>query len=302
MAHQRLFAHHHRAVATERLAQGDQLQRHFGHAQPGIGDATAPLRTEHANTVRVVHIEQRLLHACHQAQGAQRRDIAVHAENAVCGQHRRAFGRALELAHRAFHIQVRIAPQPATGQPRGIEQAGVIEPVLHADIVFFAEQRLLHGQVGDEAAAEQQRRRIAQPFGDFAFQCFVRGVVPADQMRGGGAGTIAGSGILQRGDHFELLRQAQVVVGTETGQPTAVDLQPHAIAPAHLPSHPHPFLGHTQFTQRRNPFVQIGASHGGVQRQGRPASVACRAQGAQPPPTTGARCRVRRRARRPRYG
>lgn len=84
----------------------------------------------------------------------------------------------------------------------------MIEPVLHADIVFFAEQCLLHRQIGDETVAEQQRRWIAQPLGDFALKRFVRGVVAADQMRGGGTGAIAGSGILQRGDHFELLRQA----------------------------------------------------------------------------------------------
>lgn len=217
--------------------------------------------------MRIVDVEQRFLHARDQTQCTQRRNVTIHAENAIAGQHCRALGCALELTHRTFHIQMRIPPQPAAGQACGIEQAGVIEPVLHADIVFFAKQGLLHGQVGDEAAAEQQRRGIAEPVGDLAFERFMRGVVAADQMRGGGAGTIARGGVLQSGDHFELLRQTQIVVGAKTGQPAAIDFQPHTIAAAHLAPYPDPFLGHTQLAQRRNPFVQIGASHGVVQRR-----------------------------------
>ncbi len=43
-------------------------------------------------------------------------------KNSVAGQHRRTLGRAFELTHRAFHIQMWIASQPAASQPCGVEQ------------------------------------------------------------------------------------------------------------------------------------------------------------------------------------
>ncbi|MCW0462723.1 hypothetical protein NB717_003791 [Xanthomonas sacchari] len=237
MPDQRGIADHCGAVAAQCLAQGHQLQRNVVDTQPGLGDAAAPLRADHADAVRVVHVQQRLLGARHQRQRAQRGDVAVHAEHAIGGQHRRTVGGVLELAHRAFGIQMRIATQAAAGQAAGVEQAGVVEPVLHAHVLFLAQQRLLHRQVGDEAAAEQQRLRIAEPVGDLAFQRLVQRVVAAHQVRGGGAGALARGRVLQGGDHFELLRQAQVVVAAEAGQPAAVHFQAHAVAAADAAAH-----------------------------------------------------------------
>ena len=60
-----------------------------------------------------------------------------------------------EITLLARQIQARLNPHPA-GQQRGIQQAGVVEPVLHADVAVFQQQGLLHRQVGQIAAAEQQ--------------------------------------------------------------------------------------------------------------------------------------------------
>ena len=86
---------------------------------------------------------------------------------------------------------MRVAAQAATGQPGGVEQAGVVEPVLHADVVVVSQQCLLHGEVGDEAAVEQQRARVAKPVGHFPLQLLVQGVVAADQRRGRAARAFA---------------------------------------------------------------------------------------------------------------
>ncbi len=169
----------------------------------------------------------------------------------------------LELAHRAFGIQVRIAAQACPGQPRRIEQAGVVELVLHADVVLFAQQRLLHGQVGGEATAEQQCTRITQPLGHFAFQRVMQGVVAADQVRGAGTGAFARRCILQRIDHAELLGQAQVIIAAEASQPLAVHLQADAITTADRAPRAATALGIAQGALGVEAGGQVGAGHGG---------------------------------------
>ena len=158
---------------------------------------------------------------------------------------------------------MRIAAQAGTGQPRGIEQAGVVELVLHADIVLFAQQRLLNRQVGGEATAEQQRTRIAQPLGHFALQRFVHGVVTTDQVRGTGTGALACRGVLQRVDHAELLGQAQVVVAAEARQPLAVHFQAHAITTGDRAPRAATALGIAQGALGMEAGGQVGAGHGG---------------------------------------
>ena len=156
-----------------------------------------------------------------------------------------------------------IAAQACTGQPRRIEQAGVVELVLHADIVLFAQQCLLHRQVGGEATAEQQRTRIAQPLGHFAFKCLVQGVVAADQVRGTGTSAFACGGVLQRVDHAELLGQAQVVVAAEAGQPLAVHFQAYAITTGDRAPRAATALGIAQGALGVEAGGQVGAGHGG---------------------------------------
>ena len=92
------------------------------------------------------------------------------------------FARAHQLAHRRLGVAVRIALEFAHRQARAVEQAGVVELVLHADIAR-PEQRLHHRQVGQVAAAEQQRARVAQPLGGFQFEGRMFRAVAADQRR-----------------------------------------------------------------------------------------------------------------------
>ncbi len=257
---------HQRAGTAQRLAQGDQLQRHVVHAQAGVGDCATAI-AEHAYAMRVVHVEQRLLQARDQRQRTQRCNIAVHAEDTIGGQHRRTLGCVLELAHGAFRIQVRVAAQARTGQPRGIEQAGVVELVLHADIVLFAQQRLLHRQVGGEATAEQQGARVTEPVGQFAFQRVVQRVVATDQMRGTGTGAIACGRILQRVDHAELLGQAEVVVAAEPGQPAPVNFQAHAITTGDRAPRAATALCIAQRALGLEAGGQVGAGHAGFRRR-----------------------------------
>ena len=284
MADDLLAAQHDRAVAAQRFAQRGQLQQPGG-VETGFGHAAAPVRTDHADAVGVVDIHQRLLHARDQRQFAQRRDIAVHAEHAVGGEHRHAVGHGAQLAQCAFGIGVRIAAQFAAGKPRGVDQTGVIQTILHAD-VFFAQQRLHHRKVGEVAAAEQQRARGAQPVGELAFQRVVMGVMTADQMRGAAAGTIARCAGLQRVDHCEMLREAEIIVAAEVGQPAAVDFVAHPVAAGDRTALSHAALHRALQAGGEETFGQARTGHddASVRRRGcrrgryRPHRYACRTQ------------------------
>ena len=137
---------------------------------------------------------------------------------------------------------MRVAAQLAARQAGRIDQAGVVEPVLHAHVAVL-QQCLLDGEIGEETAAEQQATRIAQPVGDVLFQAFVGQVMPGDQVGSAGARAFAAGRILQRVLHLELLGQAQIVVAGEFGQPAAIDLHPHAVAAGDGAAHARASLG-----------------------------------------------------------
>ena len=100
-------------------------------------------------------------------------------------------------------IAMRIALERATRKSCGINQAGVVELVLHANITR-AEQGLHHREIRHEAAAEQQRTRHLQPIGKLTFQRCMRGGVAADQMRCSRARPMCLRAIAQRGHNARM--------------------------------------------------------------------------------------------------
>ena len=80
-----LLARDHAAHHAERLAQRADL--HVEHAvQPEVVHDAAPAAAQHAFAVRVVHHRQHAVAVGHLGQLVQRRDVAVHAEDAVGDQ------------------------------------------------------------------------------------------------------------------------------------------------------------------------------------------------------------------------
>ena len=183
-------ANHGCAVPTESLAQRDQLQRNLVGSELRFGNAATAIGTHDADTMRVIDVQEGFLHARGQRKFAHRRDIAIHAEDAIGGEHRDAVAGLAQQAQRTAGIAMWIAAQLAASQARGVDQARVVEAVLHADVVV-AEQRLHHREVGHEAAAEQQGARRAEPVSKLLLQCLVHRVVAADQVRRHAAGAFA---------------------------------------------------------------------------------------------------------------
>ena len=97
--------------------------------QPRFGEAAAPLRAEHAEAVRVVHHQPRVMRFGQRQQFGQRGDIALHAEYAVGENHlaRRLAGR--QRAAQRGGVGVRIAVMAGSREQRAVDQRGVVEAV-----------------------------------------------------------------------------------------------------------------------------------------------------------------------------
>src|SRR3546814_4758313 len=91
----------------------------------------------HADAVRIVDIQQRVLRLRGQSQFAQRGDVAVHAEDTIGGQQRGAVRIAAQLAQRTVGIGVRVATQAAAGQARSEEHTSELQSLMRISYAVF---------------------------------------------------------------------------------------------------------------------------------------------------------------------
>src|SRR5690606_28945433 len=119
--------------------------------------------------------------------------------------------------------------QLAAGETRAVEQAGVVELVLYAEIAT-SQQALQRAEIGQIAGAEHQRARIAEPVGEFLLQLPGLAVVATELMPTAGADAVPCGGFLQRGDAVQVTGQAEIIVAAEVDQGAAVDLDAGAVA------------------------------------------------------------------------
>ena len=183
---------------------------------------------EYAEAVRVVDHQRGLRIRAQRSQFAQRRDVAIHAEDAVGCQQRGGIGASIQLLPGSCDIGMRIAFQLGAAELRSVEQAGVVELVLHAHIAW-AKQRLQHAEVRHVAGGEQQRTFAPGPLGQCLFQLGMLGAMTADQVCRRAADTFFPRATDQRVDQLRVPGQAEVVVAAERQQTPATDLQPWAI-------------------------------------------------------------------------
>jgi len=221
-------AEHQRALRAEGLAERHHEQRHLACREPGGGGRAAALRPQHADAVRLVDQQQRLRLGRQRRQPRQRCQIAVHAEHAVGGEQGRGRGQGLQLPACALDVGVRVATQHRTGEPRAVDQAGVVPLVLHAQVAGL-QQALQDREVGLVAAREEQRPLVAQPLGGLALEGGVQGVVARDQRRAAAAEAVPGGGLAQGADRLGGSGEAQVVVAAELQQRAAIDHHARAL-------------------------------------------------------------------------
>ena len=129
----------------------------------------------------------------------------------------------------------------------------------HASRAVDEVAQLLEQGKGDQAA-KQADSHLKQNPNDVEMR-FMRGVMSADQMRSPGAGAIACRTSLQGADHLELLRQAQVIIAAEFGQPATVHFHAHAVTTGDGAARTHTALGKAQLALGVDALLQVGTGH-----------------------------------------
>ena len=190
-----------------------------------VHDAAAA-RAQHALAVGVVHHERDAVLLGHRGDFVQRRDVAVHAEDAV-GDDEPPGSRAglLNRAAQVRHVGVRIANDLGAAEAAGVDDAGVVEFVGKDDVVG-ADQRGDGGDVGHEAALEGDARFGLFEGSQFFFQLHMECHGAGDGAHRARADAVAVDGLLGRGAQAGIVGQAEVVVGAEVEQAPPVDGHP----------------------------------------------------------------------------
>jgi len=146
--------------------------------------------------VRVVHHEQQPHVLRRFANRVQRRNIPVHAEDAVRDDEAAAIGACLgDLAAQVVHVAVGIAHDLGPAQAAAVDDAGVVQ-LIREDGVLRPHQRRDRRQVGRKAALERDARLSALEFGEAALQLHVQRVRAGDGAHCAGADAEAVNGVL----------------------------------------------------------------------------------------------------------
>ena len=190
--------------------------------RPKCSSDAAPGVADHAEPVRVVDGEEGAVPAAGRGERRQRREVAVHAEDAV-GQDDRAPGFLRgELRLEGLDVAVRIMMQRRARQPAAVDQRGVVQAIA-------VDRRLARGERRDQAevrhvAGREQDRPLAPgPGGEFLLERLVLRLVAGDQVRGAGADAVHA----RRGDESlddpRMRGEAEVVVAAEVHAGPAVE-------------------------------------------------------------------------------
>ena len=120
------------AVAAERLAE--RADDHVDLAgEPGGGDRPASAGPERAGAVRLVDHQQAVVAAGELDELAQRRDVAVHREDAVGDDQPRVGAGLAQAPLEVLDVAVAVDEGPRAGEPAAVDDAGVVELVGEDD-------------------------------------------------------------------------------------------------------------------------------------------------------------------------
>ena len=146
----------------------------------------------------------------------QRRDVALHREDAV-DDHHHAAAVALRAGEGALELVEAVVAEGAhlgLREQHAVEDRGVVAGV-DDHRVGGAEQRAERADVGLVAGGEDDRVVGAHPLGQLALELQVQGGGAVEQARAGEAGAVAVQRVLGARHHALVGGQAEVVVGAE---------------------------------------------------------------------------------------
>ena len=152
---------------------------------PNSSGVPAPDGPDEADRVRVVDHHQGVVALGQVADLVERREVAVHREDAV-GDDQPTPGAlaASQLLLEVGHVPVAVAQALRLAQPDAVDDRGVVE-LVGDDRVLGAEQHLEHAAVGVEAGREQDRGLGAEKRGELVLELDVLGLRAADEPHAG---------------------------------------------------------------------------------------------------------------------
>ena len=212
-------------------ARGLAQRGHVEHAlrrDAKVRERALAVGPEHAETVRVIEQQPRLVALRHIDQRSDRRDVAVHAEHRVADD--QLVDRTTRAQPRFEHadIGVRIHLHFSPRQARPVDDAGVIQRIGKHRIAGPDQCRHDAG-VGHVAGRETERLRQPDEAGELGLQLLMLGVMAGNQMRGAGADAVAADrrdrGVRDRG----MGSKPEIVVRSERHQWAPVDVEHRAL-------------------------------------------------------------------------
>ena len=231
----------------------------------------AAVRSQHTRGMRLVDIEMRaeFIRQCDQV--AERRAVAIHAEDGLGDDQAPARLAPIALQQRTQMIEIVVAkpllPQPRRGD--AMMQAGVVQAV---GIDQRLAQQFRHGRqdggIGLEPGIEHQRRLRALEGGELLLDRDIGIQRPGDEARRAGPRAIPLSPLARPRDQLRMAAEAEIVVAGKIDQPRAVSTNDvGALAPIRAQA-PQP-SAFRQFGEARFRQLIQSASHDAAQAAAR---------------------------------
>ncbi len=175
----------------------------------------AAVCTHEANGVRIVNHHHGVVTLGQIAYRRKIRNVAIHRKHAVrCDQPVTRRARLFQLRFEVVHIAVFIAIAFGFREPYAVDDARVVQ-FIGNDGILLVEQRFEKPAVRVEAGAIENRvlgaQEVRQPF----FQFLVNGLRAADKTNAGEPVAPVVKGFPRRLHDGRVIRQAQIVIGTE---------------------------------------------------------------------------------------
>ena len=198
--------------------------------QVEVFQRAAAILAQRAETVRVVDHQPGAVLLAQGQQRGQRRQVAIHAEDAVGDDDFRFCRACRQQGRQGIEVRMRIHARLDAGQARAVDQRGVVQRFRKNLRVRIARrQGRQHSQISHVAGTEIQGARLVQVGADESgqpfFQLRVGAAVATDQVRSAAAGAIQVGALFQRGDDARMRRQAQVVIAAKGQHVASIDRQ-----------------------------------------------------------------------------
>ena len=183
----------------------------------GWGRGAAPLRPHKAGGVAVIHHHQRLVPVGQGADLGQLRQVAIHAEHAVGGDHdmpRAGGAGGLQLGLQIRHVGIGIAVSFRLAEPDPVDDRGMVQRVRDHR-VLGPQKRFENAAIGIETGGKQDRVVQAEKLCQPLFQRAVQVLGAADEAHAGHAEPVIVHRPFGRGDQRGMIGKAEIVVGAE---------------------------------------------------------------------------------------